>query len=84
MSHPGLTVREADMLSVVRAWATRHRHWPKAIELLGVVDILREELEDSENAVPGPVRVNVASAVVAYRDGVPVGVAYRVESGGVE
>lgn len=56
---PGLTVRQAEALSLVRGW-------------------IAEQGQSLEGPTPGPVCVHLASAVVAYENGEPSGVAYRV------
>lgn len=105
MTRPGLTVREADMLTALRDSIASHG-WPPSTSELGAIlgvsttraaQLLNElrgkgcVIWDARgNCTPsrarriagpssGPARVHLASAVVAYQQGEPVGVAYRVE-----
>lgn len=105
MTQPGLTVREAQMLSALRD-SIAHHGWPpstselavilgisttRAAQLLGALRRKECVLWDAQGNCtpsrtrriagpnPGPARVHLASAVVAYQQGLPTGVAYRIE-----
>ncbi len=102
MRHPGLTVRQAEVLCAVRAWIAEYGYPPTFRELGPIIGTsgsgAREAIvvlerkgcvvrdRDTSRGLrlvgptPGVACVHPASAVVAYRDGVPSGVAYRVTS----